>query len=380
MVNVLLKNRNLNSKVHVATYNVLTRKFELDNGRILDRETFLKHIDFHHPLLKEPRIEKSKVEFHYQYDNVDELLRSVIDIYAALIQVDNPSECSFKINPSQNFQSTLESEAIFFSPNLHKPAKESIPIRQFNGLIRDLYKCFFEFSQAVHIQAKFSTDQLPKEIDADFLYSSSSSDILQLLKTPPSLQDYELRVIDPVVGCGIFARKSLSKGTCVGLYTGVKKHQSPYCGYAFKVRGDALNTFIDARHSGNLTRFINHGPSANHLSKQGQLANIQATHHYLNGLEFIKFQTKRAIEAGEQLLVNYGEDYFHSSKPIEFKPSGKTIGNWKGKLKLLIKKTKLMRILAFYGIESAQTYLIGRLLLILLLFITSLELFKIIIP
>ncbi|GGI77328.1 SET domain-containing protein-lysine N-methyltransferase [Legionella impletisoli] len=375
MVNLLLKNKKLNTDVTAVTYNILRQQFEMENGHVYKRETFLKQIDFNHPILEEPSIQKTKNKFHYQYDDMNGLLHSAIFIYSTLMQVDNPSQCVFKITPSPNFQSALEPDPIFFSPNLHQSAKDCLSIRQFNGLIRRLYGYPFEFSQGVKLQADLKIDHLPKEVDADFLYDSST-DILQLLKTPPSHKNCELRLIDPIIGCGVFARSALASGTCLGLYTGVKKCQSSHWSYTFKIEQDALNTFMDARHSGNITRFINHAPSTNHFSKKGQLANVESTRHYINGIEFIKYKTIKAIEAGEQLLIDYGDEYFRSSNPIEFKSNGKPIGNWKGKFELLINKTKLMRILAFYGIQSAYTYLIARLILILLTLLIGLGLFK----
>ncbi|WP_133130273.1 SET domain-containing protein-lysine N-methyltransferase [Legionella yabuuchiae] len=379
MVKILLNNRKPQTEVSSVIYNVLTCKFELEHDHFMSREQFLKEVDFIHPLLTEPSIQKTDVQFHYQYENHNELLRAAIFIYSALMQVDNPRQCTFKINPSPKFKPTSQSKRIYFSTSIHKQAEISISIKEFNGLISHLYGIPFQFSQDIILDTELTVEQLPEHVDADLLYSFMQ-DIAQLLSSPPSTNGCELRLIDPIVGCGVFARNKFDKGTCLGLYTGIKKHKAYYWNYAFIIGDDVLNTFVDARLFGNLTRFINHAPSAIHATKKGQLANVQATRYCLNGIEFITFETIRTIETGEQLLIDYGEDYFHSLKPILFKPKGNTIGNWRGKVELLVKKTKLMRIMAFYGIKSAQTYLMVRILSILVILLLTMTLLNTLLP
>lgn len=117
-----------------------------------------------------------------------------------------------------------------------------------------------------------------------------------------------LKYVNPLVGYGIFAKKPLAKLTLVGEYTGEVRKRSK--------KGDRFNDYIfsfssgpktspyiiDARHKGNLTRFINHSEEPNCISRW----------MVIDGITRIIFYTKEALNQGEQLTYDYGKFYWRS--------------------------------------------------------------------
>ena len=123
-----------------------------------------------------------------------------------------------------------------------------------------------------------------------------------------SLDCIALGYVNPLVGHGIFAKKNLAKLTLIGEYTGEVRKRSK--------RGDRFNDYIfsfssgpktspyiiDARHKGNLTRFINHSEQPNCISRW----------MVIDGVTRIIFYTKEMVSKGEQLTYDYGRYYWRS--------------------------------------------------------------------
>lgn len=111
-------------------------------------------------------------------------------------------------------------------------------------------------------------------------------------------------------GFGAFARVDLPKGKRLGEYTGKLLSQLEYdkltdTAYVFEVtkrfRGKYYLFYIDAKRGDDL-RFVNGA----HSKKQKKRINIES---YQYG-ERIFYRTTKAIKAGEELLIDYGDNYW----------------------------------------------------------------------
>lgn len=119
------------------------------------------------------------------------------------------------------------------------------------------------------------------------------------------------------VGHGLFAQEALSIGVYVGEYTGTvrendRRYLEPlnnYC-YEYPVPDeDGINYVIDATH-GNLTRFINHSYQPN----------LKPMYAFIDGFYHLIFLSIKSINKGEQLVYNYGNNYWYlRGKPAELK-------------------------------------------------------------
>lgn len=381
LIKITLGNQKNDGPVRRVVYDVLSRNFFLEDGQALPRDYFLENVTFHHPLLEESYTQSDDFIYSYQYDDIEGLFHSAIYVYSTLFWADDPLKCHFKISPSSLFQRSQAPETILISLGLQKPAKFSITISKLNDVISLLYNRDFQFSNDVIIDSEFTINNLPSEVDGDALYKMTW-EIVQLLKSPPGAEYYELRFIDPVVGYGVFAHQLIKKGTCVGVYTGIKRnHRTNNLNYAFAVKSDLLNMYIDACQFGNLTRFINHAPSMDDFIHEPAkdhflLANIGTPRYYLNGIDILIYKATRDIQPGEQLLVDYGKNFFKNLEFIRFKPNGKVFGNWEGRIKLLMKKTSFMRAMADLGVKEAQSYLLIRYIIIFISIFFVMGLFK----
>lgn len=120
------------------------------------------------------------------------------------------------------------------------------------------------------------------------------------------LPSIRLKWIDSTIGWGIFAEKNLPEMYFVGEYAGlIRKRKkadvkNAYCFEYEIARGESTRYTIDALDQGSMTRFINH-------SEKPNLACTLAT---VNALSHVIFYTARPIKKGEQLIYNYGENYW----------------------------------------------------------------------
>lgn len=138
----------------------------------------------------------------------------------------------------------------------------------------------------------------------------------EALRTGQGLPCLEVRHIGGLLGYGLFTLDPLSPGDLAGEYVGVVRRARPgrplpgggyssdySWGYP-KVRTLGRSLEIDAREAGGVLRFANHaadsptGPSA------------ETNHFPLDGRWRIVFVARRAIRAGEEITVDYGEAYW----------------------------------------------------------------------
>lgn len=118
-----------------------------------------------------------------------------------------------------------------------------------------------------------------------------------------------VKYIGEPFGFGVFAKKAIKSGEMIGEYTGVIciLAKIPDAKFAFdypspQVDGVAHEGLaIDAYNAGNITRFVNHSSDN---------ANVYVeTIPYKNRWHQV-FCASRDIEQGEQLLIDYGSQYW----------------------------------------------------------------------
>ncbi len=109
--------------------------------------------------------------------------------------------------------------------------------------------------------------------------------------------DYKVVVKRSSAGLGLFASEEIPKGKCVIEYVGrVIKGKEEYTSnskYLFEVHSRKT---IDGRDRSNIARYINHSCKAN----------AEPTIHKAR----VFIMSKRKILAGEEIVYDYGEDYW----------------------------------------------------------------------
>ena len=363
LVKIALTNRNQHASDRQVIINLMTGLCTFADNREIELKQLISTTDFNHPLLTESPAQGINNLFHYEYDTIDGLLQSAIYVYATLLHVDKPLACHFKISPSPAFKRSTVAGDIHFSIQGHKVAQESICIRQLNALISQLSHINFKFSDAILIDNLFTIEDLPFSIDGDALYETHPN-IVDLLKNTDDLNRYELRYIGYDIGFGVFCRDAINKGDVISLYSGVKTIESSTTSrYAFKSKKDCLNMYIDARLYGNITRFINHAPGIRTNKNSPSSvplpeANVAATSYYLNGIQVIIYSAQRDVLKGEQLLMDYGANFFKKARVSRFKINGQAVdGRKKFRRKNAQKQLNNLRIMADHGVQKAQRYL-----------------------
>lgn len=362
-MNITLTNQNPHSQYHQVTIHIPSGTCRFPNGEEMALTDLKKNKDFHHALLSEELFLPKEDIFHYEYDDIEGLVYAAIYVYAVLLQVEDPLACKFKINPSARFKYADVTPDIYFSLHGNKPAKERIPISQLESFVSRCHHLKFKFSEDILIDDTFTAKDLPHSINGDALFHTFDI-IIQWLKFP--LKDcscYELRYISPDVGFGVFSRESIKKGDVISLYSGIMTvHKPDSLEYAFEKKLDILNLYLDALQHGNLVRFANHAPSASHHEKHLLTANLDAVTYYVNGIQFVLYTANKEIKKGEQLLVNYGTNFFNDLPIKRFKKNGRLAHK---KMKQYSqKKLHHFNVMASVGIKEAQRYLFLRTLLI----------------
>lgn len=125
----------------------------------------------------------------------------------------------------------------------------------------------------------------------------------------------EARFIDEKVGYGVFAKQRIPKGEVLGVYTGKLKllEGDSHSKYLFSFHAKALkDVLIDGKNAGNWTGLMNHSPFSSHMT------NVDVKEFFYKGLPYIIFYAYKPIQKGEQLLYDYGDDYWGA---LNFKPT-----------------------------------------------------------
>ena len=202
------------------------------------------------------------------------------------------------------------------------------------------------------------------------------------MQCPAKLNYLELRYVHPHIGLGVFSRKSIPMGEIISLYSGVKKqHDLSTYNYAFVKKNDCLNLYLDARQQGNILRFVNHAPnppSPPHSAKRQTKflhANVHSKVHTIQGIDVIIYSAIKDISPGEQLLVDYGSEYYPKNNYYRFKHNGRVSTPIQIYFKQFTRhQLTLMWCMSDQGIKDATIYLYLRMLLIIGSITLSIEL------
>lgn len=126
--------------------------------------------------------------------------------------------------------------------------------------------------------------------------------------------------VSPEVGYGLFAGRSIPAGGFVGEYAGelvaLPPGRTTDYGWHYPIHrtadGRPVRLVIDAERRGNALRFVNHGAEVN----------LEAIPVAVDGVWRIVFVATTDIEAGEQLLIDYGEAFWRARgiEPLRLVP------------------------------------------------------------
>jgi len=135
-------------------------------------------------------------------------------------------------------------------------------------------------------------------------------------------QKYEapwyMKFINEKVGHGIFAATDFEDGDFIGEYTGIIYDERSFkalipfdSNYAWSIRAPSnykiqnVRFYVDAKKASNFTRFINHSYESN----------VRPVTIYAKDGWHMIYVACKSIKKDEQLLVNYGEGYWHGRIP-----------------------------------------------------------------
>ncbi|SRR5581483_379396 len=124
--------------------------------------------------------------------------------------------------------------------------------------------------------------------------------------------DLSIAWIDDKIGYGVWTNANIPARTFIGEYTGLV-HKRKFWGrwknlYCFDYtigQRKSISMVIDCQNSGNHTRFINHS----------FCPNLDLISVYCDGLIHAILISNKSIVAGQQLLYDYGLDYWQKRKP-----------------------------------------------------------------
>jgi len=141
----------------------------------------------------------------------------------------------------------------------------------------------------------------------EFLEALESSD-------GPGYPDYvAVSFVNDQVNYGVFATRDIPKGEFIGIYSGElgfgNYHEKEESSYLFELLDDIV--YVEAKNSGNFTRFINHTSSEN--------GNVESLLYLIETTQFgrvfmipiVILYACQPILAGEQLLYDYGKEYWN---------------------------------------------------------------------
>lgn len=358
MVKIILNNQDRESPYKKAILDIASGTCLINNDETI-HSSLLKKINFTHTLLMEPAIPATDGSYCYAYHDAEGLFNTARTIYATLIQINNPTDCRFKIAPSEYFPRLKAIYKIPFSLDYRKPAKELITVNQLNRIISRASGSNFQFQDNLEINETLSFNDLPPVVDGDALYKTNPQ-IHQLIKQADDFKKYELRYINHFVGFGVYSRKNIKKGEPVCLYYGIKNFsKTSKKRYSFHPTVDSLNLYTDAYPCGNIARFINHAPKPDNTKNTQPPsplyeANLDSVIFCLHGIEVIAYFASRDIFKGEQLLVDYGSEYFENLELLRFKDDGNVIDSKNRQLhERKHQRMPILRIMAQNGIKQA---------------------------
>lgn len=370
---LVLRNHTPDAAVQQLRFDLKTGHFLTKSKQKVSRRDLAADLGFTHPILDEkPLVQIAKNQYAYQYHNEEEFCLALRYAYATLLKAKNPALCSIRIQPGEQYFSDAQQYKLYFSSHPQKVATQQLTMRQLNAMLTELHGQPFQYSNHNVLDKTLRWRDFSKEMDADKLYQTSAID-LQKARHQLCLDRYELRFMNTQMGFGLFAREAIQKGEVIaqycGQYVSKKMQYKNYCYIPTKTSG--YNLLLDARHIGNVARFVNHGaePSAHRKFSQFLTANVDVENHKMYGTSRIILIANRDILAGEQILSSYGSQYFRVPESrLHMKKNGAVYTSKQRRIKDSTAQLKrYLFIFAYYGNRRAQWMLLRKPLTVLLL-------------
>lgn len=192
---------------------------------------------------------------------------------------------------------TIEKEGRFLSLEEFEKLTESVYLSKLDFDPKTLEKITRKCAK-LHKKGYFSLEQM-------WLGSYFKKDLAH--PHPP----LAIRWTDEAIGWGVFAGADIKKMTFIAEYTGkVRKRrwEDRKNGYCFEynlAHGVRSPYTIDAQRQGGVARFINHSAKGN----------LQPALITSDNLSRVVLYAAADIRKGDQLLYDYGEDYWKKRKP-----------------------------------------------------------------
>ena len=379
MTKIILHNLNQDSSHQRVIVNLASGYSTTQDNQDIKNNELTTQAEFSHALFSEKKLSKTGDYYCYTYDTMTDFFKIPKLIYATLIQSDSPASCQFKIKPSDAYIQLKSDYSIFFSVHHKKQAKESIRIQQLNDFISNISKFKFQYQDKVILDQVLTIKDLAETIDSDVLYQSDT-DVAQFCMQIEFLDQYELRYINQSIGFGVFARNRINKGTLISQYCGsLVPGKIIDNSYVYKADPRGLNLGLDAREHGNISRFINHAPEQSFKNNRKLFtktlkANINTKNQNVYGNNILMLIASRDIEKGEQLLSNYGPDFFTQSHDLLLIKRNGHVINYAGKIMqdTPAQRVQTLALMKHPSLKQAQWNLLIKpitVLLIMLLFL-----------
>ncbi len=171
-----------------------------------------------------------------------------------------------------------------------------------------------------------NTLYMPKLLHEDELRAWHAGTLELPLLNPPTLAQFVevQRIRDSThpayPGFGIFATQDIAAGTEIGQYTGLKRPKSrTNDSESLYIAALTPETDVDAERTGNEIRFIND------YRNTGQTPSVEYIRYRRSHTVFLGVKTTREVRRGEELLIDYGEQYWKMIKR-RVRESGGTLG------------------------------------------------------
>lgn len=371
MTVLILRNHHPEAEVQQLRFNLKTGQFLTEDQKIIKKEEIGSQLKFTHPILTEKTLVEFK-PFHYAftYTNDEEFYLALRYVYATLVQAKNPNKCFFHLKPGEHFFTDRNKFKFYFSSDCKRPAQQCLSLKQFDAMMSDIYAKKFQYCNQVFIDETLTRVDLPTKLQADALYKEAED--YQYADHKACLEQCELRYINSKVGFGVFAHTDIKEGTLITQYCGrYMPKKTAYQNYSYLPgKNEGYNLMLDAQLYGNISRFINHATKPEELEHKSYLsANLIAENHPAYGNCRIMLIASRDIKQGEQLLSDYGEDYFKISKNMfAMHKNGDVRDLRHRKVKDTYAQLRVyLSIFARYGNRRAQWVLCKRPLIVLVL-------------
>lgn len=360
MVDILLSNYNQSDPVKSVVVRVssdehiCTLRFQDGQSETLQAKVFLDKYKsrFSHPVLSAELASYKKGDYCISYRDMLELQTVLSRFYATLIYF---APKTIRIEYEGEWEAP---SALPLSISHKQKAMQTVGMREFERFVSAQYAGLpFRWFEGILIHDTFKLEDLPPLIKGDLLLEGKTLKEIGIMDTPP----VELRYISDEIGLGVFAKDTIAKGQALFMYSGrsVPKSNKPSAGYRFDIVGDGLGRNVDACFEGSYARFVNHAPIVDEKSPlKANLSYLQVNYY---GIAMIVFKSLREINPGEQLLIDYGNEYWLSDWYYFEKADNKVL-NQVGHTdkKALHVSRNTLRKMAQSGIRQAQLKLLER--------------------